>query len=67
MRTHKARFMFVIAVIVIVAAFPISAGASHSWGNYHWARTSNPFTIGVIDSMTSDWDGNLDTAISDWN
>jgi hypothetical protein len=67
MRTNKARFMFVLAVIVMLAALPFSAGASHSWGNYHWARTSNPFTVKVIDSMTSAWDDNLNTAISDWN
>lgn len=67
MRTQKARFMFVLAVIVMLAAFPFSAGASHSWGNYHWARTSNPFTLSVINSMTTDWDDNLNVAVSDWN
>ena len=64
MRTQKARLMFVLAVIVMLAAFPFSAGASPAWGNYHWARTSNPATITVIDSMTTDWDDNLDAAIS---
>ena len=67
MRTYKARFMLVLVVVIVLAAAPISAGAGHSWGNYHWARTSNPFTIKVVDSMTSDWDDNLNTAISDWN
>lgn len=67
MRTHKARFIVVLAIIVMLAASPLSAGASHSWGNYHWARTSNPATITVIDSMTTDWDDNLDAAISDWS
>jgi hypothetical protein len=56
-----------VVLIAMLAAFPLSAGASHSWGNYHWARTSNPFTIKVIDSMTTDWDYNLDVAISDWD
>lgn len=67
MRTNKARFVFVLTMIVVLAAFPLSAGATHSWGNYHWARTSNPFTVKVIDSMTTDWDDNLNTAISDWD
>jgi hypothetical protein len=67
MRTNKARFMFVLAVIVMLAAFPFSASASHSWGNYHWARTSNPANIKVVDSMTPDWDDNLNAAISDWS
>ena len=67
MRTQKARFMFVLVVIIMLAAFPLSVSASHAWGNYHWARTSNPFTVRVINSMTSDWDDNLNVALSDWN
>ncbi|HEX5807655.1 MAG TPA: hypothetical protein VFY25_03255 [Anaerolineales bacterium] len=67
MHTQKARSVLVLAVIVMLAAFPFSAGADHAWGNYHWARTSNPANITVIDSMTADWDDNLDTAISDWS
>ena len=67
MRTHKARFKIVLAMIILLAVSPLSAGASHSWGNYHWARTSNPFTITVINSMSSDWDDNLTVAVSDWN
>ena len=67
MRTHKARFMFVLAVIVMLAAFPFSAGASHSWGGYHWARTANPFTLKVGDNVSSAWDTYLDTAIVDWS
>ena len=67
MRTNKVRFIGMLVLIAMLAAFPLSAGATHSWGNYHWARTANPFTIKVIDSMTSDWDDNLDVAISDWN
>ena len=62
-----SRSAVMLFVLVALAAFPFTASASHSWGNYHWARTSNPFTIKVIDSMTSGWDDNLDAAISDWN
>ncbi len=67
--------IFLFLLVLAVAAFPTaSASANHSWGNYHWARTSNPFTIKVIDSMTTgangsaaNWDENLNVAISDWN
>ena len=60
--------IFLFVLVLAVTAFPsASASANHSWGNYHWARTSNPFTIKVIDSMTPNWDDNLDAAISDWN
>jgi predicted Zn-dependent protease len=47
--------------------FPIGISASHSWGNYHWARTANPFNLKVVDSNTPDWDDNLNRAISDWS
>ncbi len=53
----------VLLALVAVAALSPSTHAEHSWGNYHWARTSNPFTIKVIDSMTSNWDDNLNAAL----
>jgi hypothetical protein len=40
--------------------------ASHSWGGYHWARTSNPFTLAVGDNVSAEWDGILNTTVSDW-
>jgi hypothetical protein len=68
MRNHKSfKFVLMIVLMISLLAFPGSASANHPWGNYPWARTANPFTITVIDSMTSDWDDNLDTAIADWN
>jgi hypothetical protein len=69
MRTKKGSFRFLMVVLILaLTAFPSgSASANHSWGTYHWARTSNPFTLTVIDSMTSDWDDNLNVAINDWD
>jgi hypothetical protein len=61
------RFMFIFVLMFALAASPVSVDASHSWGNYHWARSSNPKTINVIDSMTTSWDDNLNVANSDWN
>lgn len=65
---HKSSrlLVFVIAILAL-AVFPIPAGATHAWANYHWARTANPFTVKVVDSMSTDWDNNLDVAISDWD
>jgi hypothetical protein len=40
---------------------------NHSWGGYHWARTANPFTLKVGDNVSSQWDGILNTTISDWS
>ena len=69
MRNNKGRVRFVFMMVLMLAlvAFPASANARHAWGKYHWARTANPFTLSVIDSMTTDWDDNLDAAIADWS
>jgi hypothetical protein len=40
---------------------------SHSWGGYHWARTSNPISIKLGDNVTSAWDSYLVAANADWN
>jgi hypothetical protein len=61
------RMMSVFVLIAVVAAFPFAAGASHSWGGYHWARTSNPFTLKVGDNVSTAWDSYLNTTISDWS
>jgi hypothetical protein len=42
---------FGLAIGVATVSF-----ADHSWGGYHWARTSNPFTLKVGDNVSSAWD-----------
>ena len=50
------------------AAFPVFSYATHSWGGYHWARTTPQFTLKLGDNMTSAvWKGHLAQASSDWN
>jgi hypothetical protein len=56
-----------IATLVTLMAFPTLTNATHSWGTYHWARTSNPFNLKVVDSNTPDWDGELGAAKIDWS
>ena len=57
----------VLAALFAIVAFAAPVSANHAWGNYHWARRSNPATIRVIDSMTTNWDDNLTAALSDWD
>lgn len=52
--------LFVAALCVTVVS------ANHSWGGYHWARTSNPFTVKLGDNVSSTWDPYLSVASSDW-
>lgn len=48
-------------------AFAVNiAYATHAWGNYHWGRTSNPFTLKLGDNVASVWDPYLATTSSDW-
>lgn len=50
---------------VFMVASPVTA--DHSWGNYHWARTSNPFTLKLGDNVSSSWDSYLVTTSEDWS
>jgi hypothetical protein len=59
-----------VASIVAMLGFALIpiAGASHAWGNYHWARSSNPFTVTLVDQLTtSDWTSRLGVVASDWS
>jgi hypothetical protein len=55
------------ALSLTFAGFANQASAGHSWGNYHWARTANPFTLKLGDNVSAAWDGHLNTAITDWS
>ena len=52
---------------LLTFAFAIPANANHSWNGYHWARTSNPFTLMLGDNVDSTWDSYLRTTSSDWS
>ena len=40
----KARVsLAAVAIALAMTAGPLSA--NHAWGNSHWARTANPFTL----------------------
>jgi hypothetical protein len=57
----------VALAVTVFATLAVVTSADHSWNGYHWARTSNPFTIKTGDNVTAVWDPFLDEAISDWN
>ncbi len=54
-----------VAIFSVVASG--SMFANHSWGGYHWARTSNPVALEIGDNVDANWDSYLSTAVSDWN
>ena len=61
------RALGVVAALALgLVASDVSA--THSWGGYHWARTSNPFTLKVGNNVSgAAWNSALATAISDWS
>ncbi|MEK7134583.1 MAG: hypothetical protein AAB805_01530 [Patescibacteria group bacterium] len=60
-----AVFSFALLSIVVVSGSV--AEASHSWGTYHWARTSNPFTLKLGDNVSGVWDAHMATSSLDWS
>lgn len=65
-RTVRSRSL--AALLVALVAFPALLFAVHSWGGYHWARTTPQFTLKLGDNMTSaDWKSHLAQTSSDWN
>jgi hypothetical protein len=57
----------VFAALVTAVALPSIARANNSWGGYHWARTSNPFTLKLANNTSGSWSADLVTVSSDWS
>ena len=55
------------AATLAIGLIAVAAGATHSWGGYHWARTQNPFTLKLGDNVSSAWDSYLVTTAADWS
>ncbi len=56
-----------VAVVLTGSVFVSTAAANHSWGGYHWARTSNPFTVKLGNNLTGGWTSILGTSSLDWS
>jgi len=57
---------FIVAIFLVFTAVP--ASATHSWRNYHWARTTQSFTLELGDNTTTAaWQDALGVAATDWS
>ncbi len=56
-----------LGFLLVAGLFAITPYAEHSWGSYHWARTTSPFTLLTVDSMTPEWDYELSLPLGDAN
>lgn len=59
--------LIAIGLLVLAGGFVIVANATHSWGDYHWGRTTNPFTLELGDNTLPKWGVYLAGAASDWS
>jgi hypothetical protein len=62
------RAALVVSVGLALAAISSGVQANHSWGGYHWARTTPSFTLKLGNNLTSaDWRSHLASSSSNWN
>ena len=54
-------------VTLITLSLTLNTHATHSWGSYHWARTTPQFTLKLGSNLTNGWGAHLQQASSDWN
>lgn len=66
-RARRLRLLLVPVAVIAAMVVPSVADATHSWGGYHWARTSNPFTLKLGANVSSGWVSYLATTSSDWS
>ena len=61
MTISRVKTIIFVAFILFVAGVTF-VYANHSWGNYHWARQANSFTLKLGDNVSSVWDAYLGQA-----
>lgn len=65
---RKTLFGALLIAVLTLAFGASSAMANHSWSNYHWARTANPFTLKLGDNLTTaSWKSKLGFSSGDWS
>ncbi|MBI4129979.1 hypothetical protein HY468_01540 [Candidatus Roizmanbacteria bacterium] len=67
MKLFTRSSLFLITILLFISLSAALVYANHSWGNYHWARTSNPFTLTLGDNVSTSWDSYLTTTSADWS
>jgi hypothetical protein len=64
--SRTTRRIALMVALLSVFALPGITTATHSWGGYHWARTTPSFTLKLGDNVSIAWDPYLRTTSSDW-
>ncbi len=62
----RSAAIYVVALIGI--AVPATSSATHSWGGYHWARTTtSQFWLNLGDNVSSIWEPYLNITSPEWS
>ena len=69
---RSTRFLAKTALALAITAVSATALATHSWNNYHWARTSNSFALQTLNSTVpggtnANWPVLLSASASQWS
>src|SRR6266545_2568667 len=64
---RRRKSLVAVMISLVLTVLPSIMLANHSWNGYHWARTSNPFTLKLGDNVSSAWDHSLARTSSDWS
>ncbi|MFM2105589.1 MAG: hypothetical protein RL338_621 [Chloroflexota bacterium] len=64
--TRRAAIVLAAAAFAAALLLPATAAANHTWRGFHWARTSNPFTVRVGDNLGNGWKSYLTAAATEW-
>lgn len=61
------KILLTLVTLFLTLILPNPAFANHSWGGYHWARTTNPFTLKLGNDTSSPWTNMLGIASGNWS
>ena len=63
----QRRSLFFAALLLALGVMVNVASATHSWGPYHWARTTPQFTLKLGNNLSTAWVTYLDKTSFDWS
>lgn len=58
---------YLILAVLSLVFVSVASIADHSWGNYHWARSTSSFDLTIVNSTTIEWDGYVTQSVADWS
>ena len=67
MRLRLAASIAAVVATGSALALVPPAQAHHSWGSYHWGRTTTEFSLELGYNVTGVWDAHLTSTVTDWN